>query len=30
MLKLSRAKLEQLVEDLVQRTLEPCKAALKD
>src|SRR5471030_566389 len=29
-LKLSRAKLEQLVEDLVQRTLEPCKAALKD
>src|SRR5476649_1882680 len=29
-LKLSRAKLEQLVDDLVQRTLEPCKAALKD
>src|SRR6201994_2611668 len=29
-LKLSRAKLESLVEDLVQRTLGPCKAALKD
>ena len=29
-IKLSRAKLEALVEDLVQRTLEPCKAALKD
>ena len=29
-LKLSRAKLEQLVDDLVQRTIEPCKAALKD
>ncbi|MGQ0585486.1 MAG: molecular chaperone DnaK [Reyranella sp.] len=29
-IKLSRAKLETLVEDLVQRTLEPCKAALKD
>jgi len=28
--KLSRAKLEQLVEDLVQRTITPCKAALKD
>ncbi|MEM7524162.1 MAG: molecular chaperone DnaK, partial [Pseudomonadota bacterium] len=28
--KLSRAKLEALVEDLVQRTIEPCKAALKD
>ncbi|MEM1019105.1 MAG: molecular chaperone DnaK [Pseudomonadota bacterium] len=28
--KLTRAKLEQLVEDLVQRTLEPCKKALKD
>ena len=28
--KLSRAKLEALVEDLVQRTVEPCKAALKD
>ncbi len=29
-MKLSRAKLESLVEDLVARTLEPCKAALKD
>src|SRR6201747_1236870 len=29
-IKLSRAKLEALVEDLIQRTLEPCKAALKD
>src|SRR5690242_255634 len=29
-IKLSRAKLESLVEDLVQRTLEPCRAALKD
>ncbi len=29
-LKLSRAKLEALVEDLVQRTIEPCKIALKD
>lgn len=29
-LKLTRAKLEQLVDDLVQRTIEPCKAALKD
>src|SRR5690606_21335328 len=29
-LKLTRAKLEQLVGDLVQRTIEPCKAALKD
>jgi molecular chaperone DnaK len=29
-LKLSRAKLESLVDDLVQRTIEPCKAALKD
>lgn len=28
--KLSRAKLESLVEDLVKRTMEPCKAALKD
>ena len=28
--KLTRAKLEQLVEDLVQRTITPCKAALKD
>src|SRR6201989_56133 len=29
-IKLSRAKLESLVDDLIQRTLEPCKAALKD
>jgi len=29
-LKLSRAKLEALVDDLVQRTIEPCKTALKD
>ncbi|MBM3936157.1 MAG: molecular chaperone DnaK [Sphingomonadales bacterium] len=28
--KLSRAKFEQLVDSLVQRTLEPCKQALKD
>ncbi|MCA0373915.1 MAG: molecular chaperone DnaK [Proteobacteria bacterium] len=29
-LKLSRAKLEALVDDLINRTIEPCKAALKD
>ena len=29
-MKLSRAKLEALVDDLVKRTIEPCKAALKD
>ncbi len=29
-MKLTRAKYEALVEDLVQRTLAPCKAALKD
>ena len=29
-MKLTRAKLESLVEDLIQRTLGPCKAALKD
>ncbi|MDQ6434229.1 molecular chaperone DnaK [Mesorhizobium sp. LHD-90] len=29
-MKLTRAKFEQLVDDLVQRTVEPCKAALKD
>ena len=29
-MKLSRAKLESLVDDLISRTLEPCKAALKD
>ncbi|GBQ87215.1 molecular chaperone DnaK [Acetobacter nitrogenifigens DSM 23921 = NBRC 105050] len=28
--KLSRAKLESLVDDLIVRTMEPCKAALKD
>ncbi|WP_234732174.1 molecular chaperone DnaK [Acidocella facilis] len=29
-LKLTRAKLESLVEDLIERTLAPCRAALKD
>ena len=29
-LKLTRAKLEALVDDLIQRTVEPCKQALKD
>ena len=29
-LKLTRSKLEALVEDLIQRTLPPCKMALKD
>ncbi|MCU7918352.1 MAG: molecular chaperone DnaK [Candidatus Thiodiazotropha sp. (ex Epidulcina cf. delphinae)] len=29
-IKLTRAKLESLVEDLVTRTIEPCKLALKD
>ncbi len=29
-MKVSRAKLESLVDDLITRTLEPCKAALKD
>jgi len=28
--KLSRAKLESLVDDLISKTMEPCKAALKD
>ena len=28
--KLSRAKLEQLVDDLIQRSIEPCKKALAD
>jgi molecular chaperone DnaK len=28
--KLTRAKLESLVDDLIQRSIEPCKAALKD
>jgi molecular chaperone DnaK len=29
-LKLSRAKFEQLVDDLVRRTIEPCRTAIKD
>ncbi|MGI6245572.1 MAG: molecular chaperone DnaK [Pseudochelatococcus sp.] len=29
-IKLSRAKFEQLVEDLIERTIEPCRKALKD
>ncbi len=29
-LKLTRAKLEQLVDDLIQRTIGPCRQALKD
>ncbi len=29
-IKITRAKLESLVEDLVQRTIEPCKIAIKD
>jgi molecular chaperone DnaK len=29
-LKLTRAKFEQLVEDLIDRSLEPCRVALKD
>ncbi len=29
-LKMTRAKLESLVDDLIQRTVQPCKAALKD
>jgi molecular chaperone DnaK len=29
-IKLSRAKLEQLVDDLIQKTIEPCRAALRD
>ncbi|MEK9684875.1 MAG: molecular chaperone DnaK [Rhodospirillaceae bacterium] len=29
-IKLTRAKLEALVDNLIQRTIEPCKAALKD
>ncbi|MGI9415357.1 MAG: molecular chaperone DnaK [Hyphomicrobiales bacterium] len=29
-MKLTRAKLESLVDDLVQRTVDPCQAALKD
>ena len=30
LLKLTRAKLEQLTDDLVQKTIEPCKQALSD
>jgi molecular chaperone DnaK len=30
MIKLSRAKFEQMVDDLIQKTIEPCKIALKD
>ncbi len=30
LVKLTRAKLESLVDDLVQRTIKPCEAALKD
>jgi molecular chaperone DnaK len=29
-MKLTRAKLEQLVDDLIKKTIEPCKKALKD
>jgi len=29
-MKLTRAKLEQLVDDLIEKTLEPCKNAMKD
>ncbi|MDH3370937.1 MAG: molecular chaperone DnaK, partial [Gammaproteobacteria bacterium] len=29
-IKITRAKLESLVEDLIQKTMEPCKTALKD
>ncbi|HSR63651.1 MAG TPA: molecular chaperone DnaK [Gammaproteobacteria bacterium] len=29
-IKLTRAKLESLVDELIQRTIEPCKTALKD
>jgi molecular chaperone DnaK len=29
-MKLTRAKLESLVDDLIQKTIDPCKAALKD
>ncbi|PYG02627.1 MULTISPECIES: molecular chaperone DnaK [unclassified Thioalkalivibrio] len=29
-IKVTRAKLESLVEDLIQRSIEPCKVALKD
>jgi len=29
-MKLTRSKLESLVDDLIQKTIEPCKAAIKD
>ncbi len=29
-IKITRAKLESLVEDLIERTIEPCKTAIKD
>lgn len=29
-IKLSRSKLEQMIEDILQRTIEPCKKALED
>jgi molecular chaperone DnaK len=29
-MKVTRAKFESLVEDLIQRTIDPCKIALKD
>lgn len=29
-MKITRAKFESLVEDLIQRSIEPCKVALKD
>ncbi|MDR3155927.1 MAG: molecular chaperone DnaK [Holosporaceae bacterium] len=29
-MKMTRAKLESLVEDIIRKTMEPCKAALKD
>src|SRR5919205_2196703 len=29
-IKLSRSKLEQLVDDLIQKTIDPCRAALRD
>jgi molecular chaperone DnaK len=29
-IKLSRSKLEQLVDDLIQKTIEPCRSALRD
>lgn len=30
LMKLSRSKFEQMVEDIIQRTVEPCKQALRD